>query len=150
MILLILLVLAAVIIVYSVVKGTIGSSSEKMDKTTTCLYKVDLEIIDSCYTDLEPDDPIISDSLEIKVKNKNDFDYGEGYFMVKVLRQGSTDKEEPTYPGGSLYGLEEREFIIGIDDPGQADKFIFIPRITGPEGFDCYDRAVEFTSKPCV
>lgn len=153
-ILLILLALAAIVIVYTIYRQLIREKSGEVDETMVCLFDINLEIDESasCYFDKQPDDSNNPDYIKITIKNKNDFDYGEGqFFVLKAVKDGVTTETLSPTTIGTFSGFAEKEFPVGIDDPSSVEKFIFIPRVKMEnQEFFCYSKAIEFKSeKPC-
>lgn len=145
MVLIVLLVFVAVVLVWGVVREVIFSSSEKLSKSTVCSTNIDLDITDSCYSDL-------TDNISITIRNNNGFNYHTEFFMLKIT-EGGTSKDTEVPISSDLLGLETREFHADYIDPSQATHFVFIPTVnksTGSEdGFYCYDAAIEFTPVAC-
>jgi len=138
-VLLILIAIMAVFIVYNVVKIFIEKKTGEAGETLTCLTNVDLSLINSCYS---------SSQIKFTIKNNNNFDYKTDFFILRVIREEIT-LDVPTNWHSTLHGLEQKEFIADIDEPGKADEFIFIPKIKEEKGY-CYGQAITFKPDKCV
>lgn len=136
--LVILIVIAAIGVVYSVIKMILYLSVEKTEDTFICLTDVDLSLINSCYS---------GNQIKFIIQNKNNFDYETDFFILKLNKQGNS-LEIPTNWHSTLHGLEQKEFVADVDNPQIADSFIFIPKIKEEKGY-CYGQAITFKPEAC-
>ena len=137
-VLLILIAIMAVFIVYNVVKIFIEKKTGEAGETLTCLTNIDLSLINSCYS---------SSQVKFTIKNNNNFDYETDFFILRVIKQGTT-LDIPTNWYSVLKGLEQREFIADVDNPQTVDEFVFIPKIKEEKGY-CYGQAIKFKPEAC-
>jgi len=138
-VLLILLVVVATVAVYTVVRGLLKSSGEKSSSSLTCLQKVDLSVSDACYTE---------NQIVFKVRNNLDLDYNTEFFILQIVRHNSTIPI-PTQWGSNLKSLETRTLIAYVDNPGEIEKAILVPRFEKEKGVYCYAEKKEFSLKAC-
>jgi len=145
LIVIILLVLIAIIafaIVYNLIISFSKEKTGEAGEIITCLQDVNLQVIRACYSENEG-------QLRFTVKNNNGFDYDTEFFILRVIKDGNTI-EIPTNWHSTLKGLEQKEFIADIDNPQDADEFVFIPKIKQEQGY-CYGQAITFRpEKSCI
>ena len=132
------IVFVSFLIVYNVVKMFTEKKTGEAGETITCLTNVDLSLINSCYS---------SSQIKFTIKNNNHFDYETDFFILRVIKQGTT-LDIPTNWHSVLKGLEQKEFVADIDEPQDADEFVFIPKIKEEKGY-CYGQAITFRLEAC-
>ena len=136
--LIIMIVIVASVLIYNVIIMLIQEKTESGGETITCLTNVDLSLINSCYS---------SSQVKFTIKNNNNFDYETDFFILRVIKQGTT-LDIPTNWYSVLKGLEQREFIADVDNPQTVDEFVFIPKIKEEKGY-CYGQAIKFKPEAC-
>ncbi len=136
--LLILLCITLVIIFAVIFKGYIKESEGHAEEQITCIQNVDLSVVSSCYT---------GNNVKFILRNNNEFDYDTEFFILTVIRSGSTF-EVPTNWHYTLNSFEQKEFIAVVDNPEEIEEAIFIPKIKQEGGY-CYGQAISFYPVSC-
>ncbi len=114
-------------------RDLLDKEENKTSETLTCLKEVNLRVTSSCHTE---------NQIKLNIKNNNWFDYDTSFFTLQITRQGNTITV-PTNWHSTLYGFEQKQFIVDIDNPYEIDQAAFIPKIKQEKGY-CLAQAVKF------
>jgi flagellin-like protein len=138
-VLLVALVLVTAGILFGVVVGLVRDSGSETTGAVVCLTEVDLEVSEACYSDIE-------NTVQFNVKNKKDFDYDGGFFVVQISAEGNTE----AYPTRLevLGALEGKKFVVDYVTPSKIDEIFLIPRIRRKDY--CLGKIVKFGLAECV
>jgi hypothetical protein len=127
----VLLVVIAIILVFSIYPIVRDYSAGKLQIKFNCIQDADIDILNACYED---------NLLKIEVKNKNDIILGD-FFLVILYFETGISEEVPT-PYNTYVMPYETKIITMVYYEG-TEKIKVVPRIE-EQSYLCREAAPEF------